>query len=289
MHYYPNCPLCNCAAAPLFYAAEHRMYRCGNCSLAFVSPIPDDGFLTRFYSTFHATLEEGGGYELTESRMAADFSAKLRMLEREKLSERFRVLDVGCGKGFFVKACIDHGLDAQGIDLSDTAIQYARSALGITATCGRLEDLAPALQDFDAVTFWATIEHVPDPIATLKTIHGVLKPGGVLLLDTGIGNDWLDRLLPGLNQWYDPPQHLYVFSLDSIKAALELAGFSVVSVDTNFERNVPRRIARVLRGAAAAAGFRLVAEATRTLRSQGSFGYTRFPLGNLMSVVARKI
>jgi hypothetical protein len=107
-----------------------------------------------------------------------------------------------------------------------------------------------------------------------------------LFLDTGIAADWLERLLPGVTQWYDPPQHLWVFSARGLLALLQSASFSPVCVDTCFERNRVRKAVRMVRGAAAAAGLRVVAAATRL--SCGGFQFTRYPLGNLMSVVARR-
>lgn len=264
------------------------MFRCGGCALAFVFPTPSDEYLARFYSTFHATLDAGGGYELNEDRMNADFPAKIAMMRAHLGAGRVRILDVGCGKGFFVKACIDSGIDAQGIDLSDTAVAHAVETLRVPATCGRLEDKAASLGSFDAVTFWATVEHVPDPVRTMRGIASVLRPGGLLFLDTGIGHDWLDRTLPGLNQWYDPPQHLFVFSAKAMHLALERAGFSAVRVDKNFERNTARRVARTIRGAVAASALRCAAEIGRCVGRGDAFHFTRFPLGNLMSVVARK-
>lgn len=289
----PSCPVCASGSAPLYYAGEHRMYRCECCALAFVHPLPDDEFLARFYSTYHTALAEGGGYEQVEDRMNADFPAKIARLRRQLaaagIGEGARVLDVGCGKGFFVRACVDAGLAAEGIDLSDTAVAHATGTLGVKATCGRLEDLAGQLGPFDAVTFWATIEHLPHPVETLRAIGRVLKPGGLLLLDTGIGHDWLDRLLPGVNQWYDPPEHLYVFSAEALRLGLEAAGFRLVDLDRNFERNLPRLLARTLRGFVAALALRLAAELGRATGKRGAFNFTRLPMGNLMSGVARKL
>jgi SAM-dependent methyltransferase len=284
----PPCPICGASAVPLFYAGEHRMFRCTGCALAFVSPVPSDEYLARFYSIFHEALEAGGGYELTEGRMNADFPAKIDMVIAQHGSANLRLLDVGCGKGFFVKACTDRGIDATGVDLSDTAVNYAVDVLGVRAICGRLEDNVMSLADFDVVTFWATIEHVPDPLTTMRNIYKVLKPGGLVILDTGIGNDWLDRILPGLNQWYDPPQHLYVFSAAGMERLLQRAGFELIHIDRNFERDGVRRIARILRGVIAATALRFAAEIGRCVARNAAFNFTRFPIGNLMSVVARK-
>lgn len=280
------CPVCGSDSLPEFCSGEYRMFRCVSCFLCFVHPMPTDESLQGFYSRFHKELREGGGYELVEDRMTTDFAAKISKIKTALPAGDVRLLDVGCGKGFFVKTCLDAGLQADGIDLSDTAIDYATKELGIRARCGRIEDLAGSMQLYDAVTFWATIEHLRDPLRTLSTIRRVLKPAGFLFLDTGIGDDWLDRLLPGFVQWYDPPQHLFVFSEKSMRIALYKAGFKVKDMDTCFERSTIRRITRILRGFVCAAGLRTVSGLTR-LSADGLFQFTRFPLGNLMSVVAR--
>jgi len=252
-----------------------------------VSPIPSDSELAEFYSKFHLLLDEGGGYELFEDRMNADFPAKARLVRRFfPDGAGRRLLDLGCGKGFFIKHCRDIGLDALGVDLSKSAIEFATNNLRVPAIAGRLSEVKDTLGLFEAVTFWATIEHLPDPIQTLSDIFSVLRPGGRLFLDTGVGDDWLDRCLPGHVQWYDPPQHLLVFSTTGMRRALELTGFRVVDIDTNFERSKIRRLIKIIRNGSCAIGLRLVSSAAG-LKS-GPFAFTRFPLGNLMSIVAER-
>jgi SAM-dependent methyltransferase len=261
------------------------MFKCQSCNGAFVYPLPSDDYLRNYYDTFHASLEDGGGYEIMEGRMAADFHSKIRIVKSCFPLRLPHLLDVGCGKGYFVKACIDAGIPAEGIDLSETAIEWATQSLGVPAVCGSIEEHIDAVGLFDAVTCWATIEHVTQPVETLKAIRKVLKPGGRLFLDTGIGHDYLDRMLPGFVQWYDPPQHLHVFSKQSVGIALSHAGFTLQSIDSCFERTLLRRVIRIVRGLFLASGMRLVAEMGFMSKS-GPFHFTRFPVGNLMSVVA---
>lgn len=284
-----RCIVCSEQVTPLFQAGTYRMFRCKTCSHAFVYPTPSDQFLVEFYSTFHTALDKGGGYELIEDRTEKDFNAKIQLIKTHLTKPNPIVLDFGCGKGFFVKALLNEGIQAEGIDLSDTAVNFACNALNVPATCGLVNDCEWMKNRFDGVSFWATVEHLSRPIEILKSIATVTKPGGYLFLDTGIGDDWLDRMLPGVNQWYDPPQHLHVFSIQSIVKSLEEAGFSVVKIDPVFERSLLRRIVRVIRGALASFGFRVVAEMTRSVnRPKNNFGFTRFPIGNLMSIVAVK-
>jgi SAM-dependent methyltransferase len=262
------------------------MFRCSACRTAFVHPTPSDEELTRFYNTYHLGDDQGGTYDAVEARMQADFPAKVALVKSATGGNPGRVLDVGCGKGYFVKACRDAGIDAQGCDLSESGVAFAREKLGVPATAGLLRDLIPTLGQFDTATFWATIEHLPDPVGTLRDIHAVLKPGGRLLMDTGIGADWLDNLLPGCAQWYNPPEHLFVFSGAGLRKAVELSGFTVESHAQNFERSGLRRLMKNTRNALLATGLRLAAGAGR-MKSSG-FTMTRYPVGNLQSIVARK-
>lgn len=282
----PRCPLCAAGSHPAFMAGEHRLYRCDACRTAFVHPQPTPEALRQFYDTYHLHDAAGGMYDVIEDRMQADFPAKVARVMRDTGGRPGRLLDVGCGKGFFVKACVDAGLDAQGCDLSETGTAYAREKLGVRATAGLLAEVGPRLGAFDTVTFWATIEHLPDPVATLKDIRAVLKPGGRLFLDTGIGDDWLDRTLPGRVQWYDPPQHLFVFSRAGMEKALSAAGFALEHFDPCFDRTPARRLVRKVRNGALAVALRAAAELGR-MRHTG-FVATRLPVGNLMSVCARR-
>ena len=281
-----HCPICDASATPAFIAGGYRMYRCGQCRTAFVHPVPDDAALKAFYDDFHRSASQGGWYDEMEGRMQDDFPAKLDIVNRSAGNRPMRILDVGCGKGFFVKACADAGHQAVGVDLSETGVAYAREKLGVEAIVGALADLKPGLGQFDAVTFWATIEHLSDPVAMLRDIRDLLKPGGKLFCDTGIGDDWLDRLLPGRVQWYDPPQHLFVFSAPGMHKAMERAGLRVIHIDPGFDRSGLRRLVRKIRGGALAAALRISAGLGRM--KSGQFPFTRFPVGNLMMVEATR-
>jgi SAM-dependent methyltransferase len=262
------------------------MYQCAECKTAFVHPAPSRSALDEFYDRFHRGSDEGGWYDEAEIRMARDFPAKVDTVAR--LAGRpIRVLDVGCGKGTFVRACLDRDLDAEGIDISRSAVTYAQEVTGVRAHVGDLSEEHSIDIKYDCVTLWATIEHLPSPERMLKGIRSALNEGGYLVLDTGIGDDWLDRLLPGVVQWYDPPQHLFVFSRDGISRLLEKNGFRVVSINTCFERSSLRRLARIARGAFAGALLRGAAIIT-SLKTRPPY-FTRFPVGNLMQVVAQRL
>jgi SAM-dependent methyltransferase len=264
---------------------SHRLYRCDGCGNSFCYPVPTDEELAHYYRTYHLSASEGGLYDVVDARMQADFPAKLAMIR--KLGPVGRLLDVGCGKGYFVDFCSRQGIQAQGIDLSASAIEYAKANHQGEYYCGKLEQASElGFEDpdqlFDTMTMWATIEHVSDPASLLRAAMSRLNVGGMLHLDTGIGNDWMDRWLPGNVQWYDPPQHLFVFSEQGMRKLCEDVGFKIVRYTGCFERTAARWWMRVVRNGVATLLFATVARALGLTKSMKQT--TRFPMGNLQSI-----
>jgi SAM-dependent methyltransferase len=287
---YPKCVICDGASRPHWMLGSHRLYRCDGCGNSFCYPVPTDEELAHYYRTYHLSASEGGLYDVVDARMQADFPAKLAMIR--KLGPVGRLLDVGCGKGYFVDYCSRQGIQAQGIDLSASAIEYAKANHQGEYYCGKLEQASElGFEDpdqlFDTMTMWATIEHVSDPASLLRAAMSRLNVGGMLHLDTGIGNDWMDRWLPGNVQWYDPPQHLFVFSEQGMRRLCEDVGFKIVRYTGCFERTAARWWMRVVRNGVATLLFATVARALGLTKSMKQT--TRFPMGNLQSISLQRI
>jgi SAM-dependent methyltransferase len=276
----------NAASGLIAVFSEYRMFRCGACGSAFVDPQPSEAVLSEFYDRFHFSDAEGGIYDVAERRMASDFPEKVSCVKGLLRGPAGRLLDVGCGKGYFVRSCVDAGIDAQGLDISRAAIEYATNSLGINAICSDVESVGESLGQFDVITLWATIEHLPGPDQYLRAVSRMLKAGGVIVLDTGLADDWLDRMLPGVNQWYDPPQHLWVFSRKRLEKMGARVGLTAIYVDTQYERTMFRRVVKVVRNGLYATGLRLVSGLSGVIESPQSC--PKFPVGSLIRVVYGK-
>ncbi|MDZ4755148.1 MAG: class I SAM-dependent methyltransferase [Phycisphaerae bacterium] len=277
------------------------MFRCISCRNAFVAPMPDESYLADFYSNYHVGEGDDGNYA-NEAKMRARHPAQIALVRAHTGGDPGRLLDIGCGKGFFLRECVDQGIACAGIELSDTAADYARRELGLDVIAGRLDEIGSAPADrkpalltsslyasegaFDTATMWGVIEHLRDPLKMLCATARVLRPGGKLFVQTGIGDDWLERLLPGVNQWYDPPQHLFVFSAPGIQACGERAGFDLAHIDCWYEYSQSRRVVKFVRNGATAFMLRAVATLGRLARPP--FQVTKFPLALDMFAVFTK-
>ena len=268
-------------------------YKCQDCGTSQVLPQPKQEELTEYYRQFHLSATKGGTYVEFEDRISVDFPAKVDYIKKHAVADgkALRLLDVGCGKGFFVKQAISQGFNAEGIDVSSSAIEYATRQLCVNAKVGYVEDFEDYKWQnaFDVVTLWATIEHLPNPIAILKAIYGLLKHGGHLFLDTGLGDVFWERFLLGHSQWFDAPQHLFVFSQKGLAILLKEAGFAVKEVDTNWERNPLRKYIKAFRHLWLCLSSFI---ATRVVLGKCGFlkakEEAKWPIGRLVSIVALK-
>lgn len=167
------------------------------------------------------------------ARMYADFG-------RRFLASRCgRLLDVGCGLGFFLQAVQQYpAWTACGWEISATAAQHARHTLGLDqVVSGRLEDAPWPGGSFDIITMWDVIEHVLEPDPLLARCHALLKDNGMCFLHTPnvhlqLPKARLKRLLQGLQPgvgYLHPRDHLHHYSMHSLRCLLQRNGFARVA------------------------------------------------------------
>lgn len=97
-----------------------------------------------------------------------------------------RVLDVGCGLGFFSQRAAEHGGRVTASDLGEQLVERTRAMAGCEGTVADALDLLATFprNHFDVVISSECIEHTPEPLAAVKQMCMVLKPGGFLSLST---------------------------------------------------------------------------------------------------------
>jgi len=161
--------------------------------------------------------------------MRGVFSNSLNLIEKFYDSPTGRLLDIGCGYGFFLKMAEEKGWEVCGLDLCKHAVTYAKLR-GINVSCATLLEKKYKNAEFDIATMFYVLEHLPDPIQHLKEVYRVLKPGGLILLRVPHTTPII-KLLKALNipnRLYDAPSHLNDFSPDIIRRILQKSGFTAI-------------------------------------------------------------
>lgn len=115
---------------------------------------------------------------------------RLRYVDTRVKLAGVKLLDVGCGGGLFAEAAAAAGADVTGIDLAPASIDIARehaasSGLKIRYECVSVEDIAAAHPgEFDVVTCFEMIEHVPRPADVVAACAAAVRPGGAVFFST---------------------------------------------------------------------------------------------------------
>jgi 2-polyprenyl-3-methyl-5-hydroxy-6-metoxy-1,4-benzoquinol methylase len=155
-----------------------------------------------------------------------DADGEVRLLPARKNG---RVLDLGCGSGDWLLSMRELGWQVAGIEFDENAATIGRQR-GLEVLNGSLEQFWLADESFDAITLNHVVEHLPDPIGTLRECLRILRPGGKIVIFTPNGSSLSHCIYDQFWRGLEPPRHLHIFSLDSLRRALQSAGFLEVSV-----------------------------------------------------------
>jgi 2-polyprenyl-3-methyl-5-hydroxy-6-metoxy-1,4-benzoquinol methylase len=207
------CPICEDEhAAPHWSKPPLRVVRCGKCSMLYADPVSEEFVTGRFYGA--------SNYHLSPEKLQSDF-APVRFDREMKLFRRFctsgSILDVGCSTGAFLhslKARFGAAYDVTGMDVPGPALDYARTH-GIPVIETPFLECDFGERSFDAITFWAVLEHVDRPRQFLSKAAVVLRSGGYCFILVPNARSLAIRLL-GRRYRYIMPEHLNYFSRETL-------------------------------------------------------------------------
>lgn len=237
---------------------EWNLYLCDTCGTGYLDPRPTRAAIGLAYGHYCTHAPVAGveyatapswrrfriaqrnayfnatyGYQLKPAAWRPVFLSSARRRRFDTFAGFFRfpgpgarVLDIGCGNGSFLWQMRSLGWQVCGVEPDPRAAAHARAA-GLDVRDGLLQQQSFPEAHFDGVTMTHVIEHLHDPMDTLRRCWRLLKPGGQLTLATPnlgssghqlFGADWLAL---------DPPRHLLLFTEASLRRALTNCGFAV--------------------------------------------------------------
>ena len=222
------CPVCGeDNADALLQKGELRLVRCRRCSMIYASPVPEEFVSGRHYNRI------GTEYYLSAAKLQSDY-APSRFDRELRLFQTYcragAVLDVGCSSGAFLFQLRQRFPDryrALGTDASGPPLDYAESR-GIPVARGNFLDAGFDPGKFDAITFWAVLEHVSAPREFLQKAAALLNPAGLCFLLVPNMESLAARLL-GWRYRYIYPQHLNYFTAATLTKLVE-PNFSIVEL-----------------------------------------------------------
>ena len=256
----PECIVCGETAAHRLFdkpgadRSSYTLVECPRCATRYLFPRPSEEDIARYYGSEYFTKRTDRGYDnyfspaiKTEIERVIALNLKGLRFDRfsSSLPEHKRSLDIGCAAGYFVSYLSQRGWDAQGIDISEPCTDFAQKKLGLKVLNGNYLGTT-YLDKFDLITMWATIEHLHHPEKVLAKAHLDLKDGGMIFISTcRAGGFNFMRFFGPQWRYYNFPEHLYFFTLPSLKKLLRRYGFTpVVSFTYGSGFGAPKTITR---------------------------------------------
>ncbi len=204
-----------------------RCQKCQHVFSSFPSSPHNDGFWGN-----EVTDGDHFYWNQRRARMYGDFRKKF------VAGRSGRLLDMGCGLGFFLKAMEPYTeWDAYGCEISAAAVRYAREKLGLqNVVCGQLENADLPQASFDIITMWDVIDHILRPDALLSHCRVLLRKGGICFIRTPnvsvqLLRARLKKAVRGMQPdlaYMKASEHLHQYSMGSIRRLLERNGFADV-------------------------------------------------------------
>lgn len=200
---------------------------CSACSFTTADLTLSDAELERLYGPDYFAGQEYMDYVAERLVIRRHFQTRLRRLLQYVADARSkRLFEIGSAYGFFLEVAREHFRSVEGIDISASAVVYAREQLSLHVTAG--EFLAHRMSEpVDVVCLWDTIEHLRDPHLYVEKAAAYLRAGGVIAVTTGDIGSWVARWRGPRWRQIHPPTHLHYFSKLTLAKLLERHGFAI--------------------------------------------------------------
>ncbi len=274
-----SCATCGPAAPRGLYdvGSGLALARCKTCGLVFLDRLANAAS-GRFYVDVADRLDPRAIREAFARRVNPAMFERHRTVFESAFEEIFamlntarpkiaRLLDIGCGHGFFLAHVAARGVAVQGLEIDSEVAGYARERFGLAVSEAPIESFSAKTQ-FDGIVMCDVLQHLADPKSAIERCADLLVPGGILFLQVPnlvgfrlpMGHDW------GL------PHHIWQFGPRTLSRLVEAGGLKPEAWSTGvldmveiYERGGPTWLDRIIWAAA-----------------------RRLKLGNQLMMIARK-
>ena len=198
-----------------------KILRCVTCGLVFV---PSGESSEKILKQYKEMVDEG----YIEEEQGRRKTARMVLKKLQRYQKKGKsLLDVGCSTGFFLDEAKKKGWQARGVELSRWAAKIAREKFGIEVINSTLKQAKLPANSYDVIVLHDTIEHVLNPREMLIEIRRILKPDGVVYINTPDIQSLASRVLKA-RWWGINRHHLFYFSRKTLNRLLDAAGFKSI-------------------------------------------------------------
>ena len=224
--YHTTCLICNSIELSRLSGDYKRkgLCKCGKCGFVFMERIPTRDELNNHYSQYSYSSE---GYLSPLTIESYDHLLD----EFEKYRATNRIMDVGCGRGWFLEQAKKRGWEVVGTEYSETAVSLCESK-GIHTKLGKLDPASFERGDFDVITSFEVIEHINNPKEELTNIKKLLRSGGLFYCTTPNFNSLNRYYLKAEYNIIEYPEHLSYYTAKTLNDVARKNGLKPIKTLT---------------------------------------------------------
>lgn len=215
------------------YDREFSLLKCNKCKHSFLDANFSHSQIEELYTKYYPRQTYSvSDYEAHKERIGiVSWLNGINSSAFRWVPHNVKVLDIGCGFCETIGYHLTRGCEVSGVEADENARRVAEK-YNYDVKIGLFNpgDFKPSY--FDYVTLDQVIEHLQDPIQTLKGIHRVLKPGGRVLISTPNANGWGSKIFKRYWINWHTPYHLHFFSNSSMQLAATKTGFKIKRIQT---------------------------------------------------------
>ena len=224
---------------------NYQIFRCNNCGLLFTSPLNEvetNNIRNLYKNSYWNDIEKDSENNFTiYQKMYIYFTKRILKLFKNS-KNKIKLLDIGCGFGFFINYAEKNGIDVSGIDLSKQSTDYAKKVLGLNNIYySDIFSCSFARESFDVLTAFNLLEHTYNPRDFVKEMYRIVKNNGHVLIRVPNSKFHVLALtifsiFPFFNKnnfnvlAMEPPKHLYGFSDNNLILLMKSVGFNRVKI-----------------------------------------------------------
>lgn len=221
---YMGCYLCRSNNYRLITKkSKYSIVKCNNCDFIFTTPLPSREETDTYYRRF-----DYKDSLTAEKVIRSDAKRSLKKISKY-VREKGELLDVGCGRGYFLDEARSIGWKTNGVDTSRLVTDYATKTLQLDVICSNIFTFRTT-HAFDLLILNQVIEHFINPEELINHCRKYIVKGGLLYIATPNVESVSARVLKNNFDHYIPPEHLGYFSQRTLKRSLEKLGFKILYI-----------------------------------------------------------
>jgi 2-polyprenyl-3-methyl-5-hydroxy-6-metoxy-1,4-benzoquinol methylase len=214
------------------------VFQCKSCGFRFTNPRPENKKLPDYYKSENYISHSENPKNLIDKiyNIVRNYTLKQKYKlvnkyhsQSELISPALNILDIGCGTAEFLKLFKQNKWQVYGIEPNESARDIAQTRNGIvTFNENYINEFSD--NQFNVITLWHVLEHVPDIKSLITDIKRIINKKGILIIAIP-NSDSLDaRIYKQYWAAYDVPRHLYHFNKTSIKTLFDKYNFEIIEI-----------------------------------------------------------